>query len=422
MILTLCDGDRTFKSDLLVLDDRIKLIQKNIKVTSDIDRVIDCTNKLLMPSFKNAHGHSAMNFARNIADNLPLESWLNEIIFPMERYFDEHPEVLYDLVKMGIVEYLESGITAVFEMYQYPKYYEKVFSDVGFRANILLMADEWMDNPNFDYSLFNAKNEFVNYKFGIHAIFTQSEERLLKASEIVKKYKIPFYLHLAETKDEVNYCLTHFGLTPVKYLDSLGLLNYGGGFFHSIYISDEEMDIIKKHNIDVISCPSSNAKLIDGVCPIAKYLAKNIRVSLGSDSVASNNSLDMFKEMYLGSVLQKLKENDPKAGEPLEILKMATSHPARLMGLENADVIEENKKADLILIDLNRPAMIQSGSIANALVYSGSKDLIYLTMINGKILYENKKFYLDEDVNALFSRVKKIHQDIIEYSKIKISI
>ena len=231
---------------------------------------------------------------------------------------------------------------------------------------------------------------------GFHAEYTCSRELLMKISEIAHKYKAPVFAHLSETKAEVEGCRERYGMTPVAFLDSLGMFDYGGGGYHCVHVTEEDIAIMKKRGMYAVSNPGSNTKLASGIAPITQFLEEGVPVALGTDGPASNNCLDMFREMFLVTGLAKLKEEDAAAVDAMEVLKMATVNGAHAMGLTEADVIAEGKLADLIMIDLKMPNMQPLNNIAKNIVYSGSKINVKMTMIGGRILYENGSFLTDE--------------------------
>ena len=196
-------------------------------------------------------------------------------------------------------------------------------------------------------------------------------------------------------------------MPPAKYLYESGLFAYGGGGYHCVHLTDEEAQIFKDNNLTIVTCPCSNAKLAAGIVPITKYYNMGINIAIGTDGPASNNGLDMFKEMYLLASFNRLQTKDDKFIPAFEFLKMATVNGAKAMGLKDADVLDEGKLADIIMIDLSRPSMQPLNNIVTNLVYAGSKDNIKMTMINGKILYENGKFFLNESVEDIYKEAQK---------------
>jgi len=404
-ILTMKSSD-IVSGELLVKDNKIAYVGPHYEGEVP-DRVIDCEGNLLMPGLKNAHAHTAMVFARSCSDDLSLHDWLFTTIFPMEEKFEEGD--IYHLTKLGILEYLTSGITAAFDMYFHVPEIVKASEEMGFRSVILATsAQEPISLLRERYQTINKPEALCSYLLGIHAEYTTSEERIKEVVGLAHELKAPIYTHICETEAEVQGCVERHGMTPVKYLDSLGFYDYGGGGFHCNYFSDEEIEIFKKRGCYVVTCPCSNLKLASGIAPLHKYKESGLKIAIGTDGAGSNNALDMFREMYLVSALQKVTNKDPKVMDGLEVLKMATVNGAHALGLTNSDVLDVGKYADMIMIDLKNPAMQPINNIAKNIVYSGSKDCVKMTMINGKILYYNHEFFVDQDVNEIISKANKV--------------
>lgn len=373
------------------------------------DREIDCEGNLLMPGFKDAHTHSGMTLLRSYADDLPLNDWLNQQVFPVEAKLTD--EDIYELTKLAVLEYLTSGITAVFDMYLTPYSIYKAFDEMGMRGVQVGGVNNFSQSPELleEYYLeLNGKSPLQSFMLGFHAEYTCSRELLMKISEIAHKYKAPVFAHLSETKAEVEGCRERYGMTPVAFLDSLGMFDYGGGGYHCVHVTEEDIAIMKKRGMYAVSNPGSNTKLASGIAPITQFLEEGVPVALGTDGPASNNCLDMFREMFLVTGLAKLKEEDAAAVDAMEVLKMATVNGAHAMGLTEADVIAEGKLADLIMIDLKMPNMQPLNNIAKNIVYSGSKINVKMTMIGGRILYENGSFLIDEKPEDICEKANEI--------------
>ncbi|MDE6737988.1 MAG: amidohydrolase [Lachnospiraceae bacterium] len=376
------------------------------------DREIDCEGNLLMPGFKNAHTHSGMTLLRSYADDLPLHDWLTKQVFPIEAKMDG--EMIYHLTKLAILEYLTSGITAIFDMYLNPDTTAQACVDMGMRCvQVSGMSgqdhfEESLKKTEQSYQKFNHGDPLLSYFIGFHAEYTCSRELLESVAKLAHKYQAPVYTHLAETKSEVDGCIERHGMTPTQLFDSLGIFNYGGGGYHCVWMTDEDREILRKRNLSVVPNPGSNTKLASGIAPISDYLAKGINVAIGTDGPASNNCLDMFREMFLVTGLAKLREQDAAAVDAWEVLKMATVNGSRAMNLLDTDVLAAGKLADIIMIDLHQPNMQPVNNIPKNLVYSGSKQNVKMTMIQGKILYENGKFYESYDVEEIYRKANEI--------------
>ncbi len=382
---------------------------ENENGAADFDREIDCENNLLMPGFKDAHTHSAMTCLRSLADDMPLDDWLHNQVFPIEARMTS--DDIYQLTKLAVLEYVSGGITAIFDMYIDPEAVGRACVDTGMRCvqvgsvNDFTLSTEYIEKM---YLKWNHDNPLISYVLGFHAEYTTSEPILKQIADLAEKYKAPVYTHLAETKAEVENCIHRNRKTPAAFLDSLGVFQYGGGGYHCNYMNDEDIEIFKNRKLTVVTNPASNLKLASGIAPVTAYLKAGIPVAIGTDGPASNNCLDMFREMFLVTGLAKYRENDASAVDANEVLKMATLNGAKAMGLTNSDVLAEGKAADIIMIDLNQPNMQPINNITKNIVYSGSKQNVKLTMINGRILYENGKFHIGEEPANIYKTVNEI--------------
>lgn len=373
------------------------------------DREIDASGKLLMSGFKNAHTHTAMTFLRSFADDLPLQSWLFDQVFPREGQLTE--DDCYWLNILGIMEYLTSGITSNFDMYFFPPVDAKASMDTGFRTvqtsglNNFGGTVELMEE---NYHIVNEMSELTSFIVGFHAEYTTSMELMEGVAGLAQKLKSPVFLHNSETKSEVEECKGRWGKTPTQLTDELGMYHYGGGGYHCVWMDEKDFEIFKKRGLTAVTNPASNLKLASGIAPIGRYLQEGIPVAIGTDGPASNNCLDMFREMFLTTALAKVRENDAAAVPAGEVLYMATTAGARAMGLSDCDDLAVGKKADLILLDLKQPNMQPMNNIVKNIVYSGSKQNVTLTMVNGQILYEDMKFNIGFDPEEIYAKANAI--------------
>ena len=377
------------------------------------EREIDLRGDLLIPGFKNAHTHSGMTFLRSLADDMPLDKWLSEQVWPHEARLS--PDGLYVMTRLAVMEYLTSGITSCFDMYFHNDAFVRACIDSGFRA--VLCGD--MNNFDRDYTeledkflRYNKTHELISYRLGFHAEYTTSLERMEFVASLVQKYREPMFTHSSETRAEVDGCIERHGVTPTVLFDRLGMYDYGGGGFHCVHMSDEDIGIFKKRGLWAVLNPASNLKLASGIAPVKRFLDEGIGLALGTDGAGSNNALDMFREMYLTSVLPKYRENDASAVDARSVLRMACVGGARAMGLCDCDGIAAGKKADLAVIDLHRPNMRPINNIPKNIVYSGSKENVRLTMVNGRVLYENGEFFIGEDPEKIYAEAEKIMETI----------
>ncbi|MBO4900076.1 MAG: amidohydrolase [Lachnospiraceae bacterium] len=417
-ILTMKDEEEIYEGSLYTQDDSIVYVGPALTEAEEAqklpagykpDRTIDCGGNLLMPGFKNAHAHSGMSILRSCADDMPLSDWLNTQIFPREAKLDA--QMIADATKLSVLEYLTGGMTACFDMYLTPESEAQSYKDMGYRAVLCGNLNNFSSSVEYTEEMYDKLNHFdplISYEIGFHAEYTCSDELMRSLSDMAHRHNAPVYTHLSETKGEVEGCIERYGKTPAAYLDQIGMFDNGGGGFHCVHMSDEDFDIFKNRGLSVITNPGSNTKLASGIAPISTYLKKGINVGIGTDGPASNNCLDMFREMFLTTGLAKLREEDASAVDALEVLKMATVGSAKAMRLFDADVLDAGKAADIIMIDLNQPNMRPFNNIAKNIVYSGSKSNVAMTMIAGRILYMNGSFDDSIDVERIYTRAQEI--------------
>lgn len=373
------------------------------------DREIDAKGNLLMPGFKDAHTHSAMTFLRSYADDMPLLDWLNKQVFPMEAKLTAGD--IYHLSKLAIMEYLTSGITANFDMYLTPSTIAQASVDCGFRTVMTGGLNDFsqsLEDIERWYKQYNGGNELISFVLGFHAEYTTSRPLLEGMAGLAKQYKAPVYTHNSESLSEVEQCLERSHMTPTAYLDSIGMFQYGGGGYHCVHMTEEDMDIFRERGMSVVTNPGSNTKLASGIAPIKRMQEKGINIAIGTDGPASNNCLDMFREMFLTTGLAKLREKDASVVDAVSVLQMATVGGAKAMNLKDCDILAPGKYADLIMIDLHQPNMQPLNNIEKNLVYSGSKQNVKMTMVNGKILYEDGNFYIGADPEEIYAKANEI--------------
>lgn len=371
-------------------------------------RTIDCEGNLLMPGFKNAHTHSAMTFLRSKADDMALHDWLNLQVFPAEAKLT--PEDVEIFTKLAILEYLQSGITGIFEMYLIPDAIAKACIELGMRVTMTGSLNDFcqsVEQMREWTERYNHVSSLVRFLPGFHAEYTTSYELLQKVAALALELKLPVFAHMCETESECQGCLQRYGKTPVALFDSLGMFEYGGGGYHLVHATEEELEICSKKGVFAITNPSSNLKLSSGIAPVDRWLEKGISVAIGTDGPASNNALDFFREMFLVATLSKAVSKDPTVVKAEEVLKMACTNGAYAMGVPESDCIAVGKNADLIMIDLNQPNMQPVHNIVNNIVYAGSKNNVKMTMIAGKILYYDGEFLLHQKASQIYKNAEE---------------
>lgn len=406
-ILTMKDSN-IIEGELWTDNDRISYIGPSVDDSDKkFDREIDCKGNLLMPGLKNAHTHSAMTFSRSLADEYCLDDWLHKAIFPREAKLT--PEAVYWYAKLAYAEYLAGGITSCFDMYFFRELTAKAAIETGFRHVFCGAANDYggFDELEGYYNSLNSMDPLVSFIFGFHAEYTTSEDNLKRMSDLAHKYEAPVFTHISESYPEVEGCRERYGVTPAVLFDRLGIFDYGGGGFHCVWFTDEDREIFKNRGLWSVFNACSNLKLASGITPVYKFIEKDMKIAIGTDGAGSNNALSMFREMYLDTVLSNIETHNAAAVDPFTILKAGTTGGALCMGLNDSDVLDTGKKADIIMIDMKKPSMQPENNIIRNLIYSGDNSIVKMTMIDGKILYEDGN-YTTIDIDEVISESNKL--------------
>ena len=392
-VLSFTGGIKISRDEVWTDGGRIAYVGAERADAPRFEREIDLRGDLLMPGFKDAHTHTAMTFLRSFADDMPLSDWLYQQVFPNEAKLDD--EMVYTFTKLGIMEYLSSGITSSFDMYMRNEAYAKANVDCGYRTVICSALNNFdADEKNIEreYLRFNDYDELVSYRLGIHAEYTTGMERMKYMASLAEKYKEPCFMHLCETESEVKGCVERWGMTPPQLLDSIGMFAYGGGGFHCVWMSDEDIELFARKKLWAVTNPGSNAKLASGIAPLDRLAAAGIPMAIGTDGAASNNNLDMFEEMHLADIMPCGYRHDPTEVSSAEVLDMATVNGARLQGRSDTGVLAVGKKADIIALDLDKPHLYPNFDTPALLTCAAHSSDVVLTMVDGKILYENGEY------------------------------
>ena len=390
-ILTM-ENDSLINGELWTCDSKIEYIGDAKSSDKSFDREIDCKGNLLMPGLKNAHTHSAMTFSRSLADEYCLNDWLFKAIFPREAKLN--PDLVYWYTKLALADYLAGGITSCFDMYFHRDASAKAAVETGFRYVFCGAANDFggVDELESQFLKFNDYDPLVSFKLGFHAEYTTNMDNLKKISALAHKYEAPIYTHISETYEEVEGCKERYGMTPAALLDSIGMFDFGGGGFHCVWFTDEDREIFAKRGLWSVFNACSNLKLASGIAPVYKFIEKDMNIAIGTDGAGSNNALSMFREMYLSTVLSNVETHNAAAVEPFKILKAGTVGGALCMGINDSDVLKVGKNADIVMIDMDKPCMQPENNIVRNIVYSGDNSCVKMTMINGKVLYEDGQF------------------------------
>ena len=410
------------KQSLLIKDDLIAEISDEIDETN-VDKIIDAEGKILLPGLVNTHTHLSMTLFRGLADDLSLDSWLNDHIWPMEANLNG--DYCYIGALLGAVELIKSGTTTFSDMYFYMEDVARAVEEAGIRAVLSYGMIDFGDAERREneikenLTLFENCNGMADGRikvfFGPHSPYTASEELLVKVRELADEYGMGIHIHVSETQKEINDVSEEKGLRPFEYLDKIGLLGPNVVAAHSVWLSDEEIEIIKKNDVKVSHNPCSNMKLASGIAPVSKLIENGVCVSIGTDGASSNNNLDLIEELKTASLLQKVSTLDPKVLTSDEAIAMGTINGARTLGLEDEiGSIEVGKKADIILIDTNCANMVpDSSSLSSNVIYSANGSNVDTTICNGKILMENKKLTVLNE-QEIYDKAKQAIKELKE--------
>ena len=353
-------------------------------------KVIDCKGLAAIPGLVNAHTHAAMTLFRNIADDLPLEKWLNEKIWPVEARLEKKD--VYAGALLACTEMLKSGTTSFNDMYFYPEQTAKACNETGIRGVISEVFFDSFGTSQFSEKAGNikeisAQGELSLPALGPHAVYTVSREGWEKVFAHAEKEKLPVHTHVSETKKEVWDCIGKNGKTPLEYLNSFRPKARIIAA-HCCHLTEKEIAIAGKSGISTVNCPSSNMKLASGTMPVEKLLKARANIAIGTDGAASNNSLDMFQEMKLASLQQKLSDGNASAFSAQKVFEAATLGGAKALGI-NAGAIKEGMLADIALLDLKALGFIPRHNFTSALVYSTNGSCVRHVICNGRHSVEN---------------------------------
>lgn len=407
------DGADIFTSDLLIEGKYIKKIEKNI--SDEADQTIDASNMVLMPAFINSHSHVGMSLFRNYGEEVDLYTWLNDYIWPLEERLDNRQTYLASM--LSLIEMANNGIGTFADMYFFSEATIKACKEIGLRAQIsrgLSVPDD--DDYRLKENIYLYKKykdyDLIDIGLGPHAIYTSNLDYLKKISDLAYKYKMPIHIHLSETKKENEDCIERFGMTPTEIFEKAGIFKHKTIAAHGIYLTDNDLDIIKENKVSVVHNPSSNLKLKSGFMNLSRLLDKGINVCLGTDSSASNNKLSILREMELAALVSKLYSS--RIVTAREILEMATINGAKALGLDDKiGSIKVGKEADLILIDLSNVNHTPTNNILSSLIYSTYEKDIKCTIVNGNIVARDGKI-LNIDQATVSNDILKTSQRIMD--------
>ncbi len=414
-VLTMDDGNPLMQGmDIAIEDSLIVSIGKGL-VFHDA-RVIDAKGKLVMPGLINGHCHVPMTLLRNYADDMDLQTWLFKHIFPAEDRLAGEDVRIGSLI--GIMEMLATGTTCFADMYYFMDDIAEAVAASGIRAQ--LSRGQTCSDSGDDFSHQKAMGEAIDFvkkwngaangritaAMAPHAIYTCSPDYIRAIAREAEKLEVPIHIHVDETRVEHEDCLKLYGKTPVKHLYELGLFDLKTIAAHCVWITPEDMALLLEKQVSIIHNPTSNLKLASGIAPIYEAYQKGINIAIGTDGASSNNNLNMFEELHLTGIIHKGYKLEPAIIKADEALQMATVNGARALGLEKVGRVKEGYKADLIMIDLEKPHLKPIHKVTSALVYSAQGSDVCMTMVDGRILYQDGEF-LTIDKERVFHALDK---------------
>ncbi|GAB7387561.1 amidohydrolase [Bacillaceae bacterium] len=389
---------------------------------SGYDQVIDGRHKAVLPGLVNTHGHAAMSLLRGYADDLPLQEWLEEKMWPLEAKFTaEH-------VKWGtllsLAEMIRSGTTCFVDMYDHMEEVAQAVETSGIRG-VLTRGVIGLCSPEeqrrkleeavrFAVSWHGRANGRIRTMMAPHAPYTCPPEYIAKIVAKAEEHDLPVHIHVSETQREVEQNIKDYGVRPVAHLEKLGVFRRPTLVAHAVHLTDEEIEILARYDVKVSHNPGSNLKLASGIARVPQLMRRGVTVSLGTDSAASNNNLDMFEEIRLAALLHKGSSGDPTVVPALEALKMGTVYGARAAFLPpSVGALKVGNAADLITVSLDRPHFQPAGPIVSHLVYSACGNDVCDLFVDGKpIMRERELLTLDEErimyeANRLRERLRR---------------
>ena len=421
--ITVIDENFDVRSNMYV-GVRGKYIEYVSDVMPDADygEVYDGAGRVMLPGFVNSHSHSAMSLMRGYGENMALSDWLNKKIFPFEDKLTG--EAVYWASLLAMAESVRFGIVSSTDMYYFCDQVAEAVIESGAKANIsraithfsdddIWGTDRFIEAVTFYRDYNGAADGRIRSDMSIHAEYTTTPAAVEQLAEYTCEIGANMHIHLSETKSEHEECRQrHNGMSPAQYFNSLGAFDTPCVAAHCVWIEGEDYDILKDKGVTVAVNPVSNLKLASGVCDVAKLLDKGINVAIGTDSVASNNSLNFMEEMKFFALAAKGFTGNPAVVSPKEALRAATLAGAKAQGRENTGLIREGFRADIVVIDTDKPYMYPVHNILNNIVYSASGSDVVLTMCDGKVLYRDGE-YMTIDIEKTVFEAQRCTKNIL---------
>ncbi|NLW21726.1 MAG: amidohydrolase [Tissierellia bacterium] len=414
------DGKREVveNTNIYVENGRISHIGE-LKDGIEVDKVIDGNNKVAMPGLINAHTHIGMSLLRNYADDFPLHEWLTQKIWPREAKLVGQDVYWGSLLSM--VEMIQSGTTTFCDMYFFMDEVGKGLEESGMRGVLTRglieeagKSEEKLEDTRILHKNWNGKGDGrIKVMVAPHAPYTCGPAYMEKIIELAKELDTGIHIHLSETKKEVEDSFNTYGKSPVRHVYDLGLFELPTVAAHCVHVNQEDIEILKEKNVSPVNNPTSNLKLASGFAPIDKMLKSKVNVALGTDGPSSNNNLNMFEEIHIASIINKGVNMDAVSVPAIDVLRMATINGAKaLLWDEEIGSLEVGKKADIILIDMDKPHLYPMHNVISALAYSVQGSDVDTVMVDGKIIMEKREIKT-LDVERIMYEADKSARDLV---------
>jgi 5-methylthioadenosine/S-adenosylhomocysteine deaminase len=400
---------------IVIRDGRIVVLLPAADAASRFNatRTIERPEHILLPGLINAHTHAAMTLFRGMADDMPLERWLGEHIWPAEARWAS-PDFVRDGTNLAIIEMLRGGTTCFQDMYYFPDVVARTAVEHSIRAVVGLIVIDMPTAWAADTDEYLSKGIAVHDQYKSHPListtFAPHSPHMITADTcerlrmLANELDTPIHTHIHETSEEIQTTIEKYGRRPLQRIDELGLVNPLLTAVHMTQLQDDEIALLAERGVSIVHCPESNLKLASGFCPVARLLDAGINVALGTDGAASNNDLDMLGEMRSAALLGKGVAGDATALSAVDVLAMATINGARALGLaDEIGSLEAGKQADITCIDLNEPATQPVHHPVSQLVYSASRDQVSDVWVAGKQLLEERRL-INNDQVEIFER------------------
>ncbi len=409
------DGTILKNVDINIKNEKIDFIGSNF--LGEYTESFDGVDMLVLPGLCNTHCHVPMTLLRGLGGSLPLERWLNEAIFPTEAKLTE--EMVYYGALLGISEMLKGGITSFNDMYYYSHKICDAVIESGIKANIAMDGFAFSDSLKSKFSItdfqlydfhkeYNGRNnDSLKIDMCIHAEYTSDPIKIEKLVKIASDTNSRMQLHLSETEKENLGCFKRHKKTPSGFFNDLGVFDLPSTAAHCVYLTQEDLNILKEKHVSVAHCPISNLKLGSGIADIVKIKNHGINITLGTDGAASNDNLDMLSDMKTAILLQKGIHKDASLLNSFDIFQISSKNGFISQGRNDCGELSVGSSADLFIVDFKKPNLQPVTDMLNSVIYSSLSDNVVLTMIKGKVVYKNNEF-LTIDMEKVLYKIKEL--------------